>query len=67
MKQDNHTKQLFNMKSQEGLSCCLVAVNEPVVELVNVLDVSENNVVFVAESWRHVLRAARHLPQIRLY
>lgn len=34
----------------------------PVVELVNVLDVSEHDVVLVGETRRDVLRAARHLP-----
>ncbi len=39
----------------------------PVVELVDVLDVSEHDVVLVGETRRDVLRAARHLPQVRLH
>lgn len=39
----------------------------PVVELVNVLNVSKNNVVLVGETSRDVLRAARHFPQVSLH
>lgn len=39
----------------------------PVVELVDVLDVSKHDVVLVGETRRDVLRAARHLPQVRLH
>lgn len=39
----------------------------PVVEFVDVLNVSEHNVVFVGETRRDVLWAARHLPHVRLH
>lgn len=49
-------------------TCCSIAVEltVPVVELVDVLDVPEHDVVFVSETRWDVLRAARHLPQVRL-
>ena len=39
----------------------------PVVELVDVLDVSEHDVVLVGETRWDVLGAAGHLPQVRLH
>lgn len=38
----------------------------PVVELIDVLDVAEDDVVLVAEAGGDVLGAAGHLPQVRL-
>lgn len=38
----------------------------PVVEFVDVLNVSKNNVVLVDETRRDVFRAARHFPQVCL-